>query len=150
MRKLLCYCFNKIRSEKVDDAKSSKDLNENEQWYERLVNSGIDLSKYAYFGPDGKGDTNLASHLGLNFSKTVKNENTLDNLGLQPYSNHESLLDIQFSKNKRKEYEDVLRNKRPELIDIPKQVDELFKWADKLKVKDNKNLNTKTSTILYR
>ena len=139
----------KSDQKKVDDAKSSKDLNENEQWYERLVNAGVDLSKYAYFGPDGKGDTNLASHLGLTFSKTVKNENTLDDLGLQPYSNHESLLDIQFSKNKRKEYEDVLRNKRPELIDIPKQVDELFKWADKLKVKDNKKSKYKKLALYY-
>jgi hypothetical protein len=139
----------KSDQKKVDDAKSSKDLNENEQWYERLVNAGVDLSKYAYFGPDGKGDTNLASHLGLSFSKTFKNENTLDDLGLQPYSNHESLLDVQFSKNKRKEYEDVLRNKRPELIDIPKQVDELFKWADKLKVKDNKKSKYKKLALYY-
>ena len=139
----------KSDQKKVDDAKSSKDLNENEQWYERLANAGVDLSKYAYFGPDGKGDTNLASHLGLSFSKTFKNENTLDDLGLQPYSNHESLLDIQFSKNKRKEYEDVLRNKRPELIDIPKQVDELFKWADKLKVKDNKKSKYKKLALYY-
>ena len=53
-------------------------------------------------------------------------------LGLTATGDQDSLLEIQFSKKKRKEYEDVLRKKRPGLIDIPKQVDELFKWADGL------------------
>ena len=34
-------------------------------------------------------------------------------------------------------------------LDIPKQVDELFKWADKLKVKDNKKSKYKKLALYY-
>ena len=73
----------------------------------------------------------------------------LNEIGLEPDSNHESLLRIQFSKSKRKEYENVLRNKRPDLKDIPSQVDELFKWADGLKVPDNKKSKYKKLALYY-
>ena len=77
------------------------------------------------------------------------NQIDLNKIGLEPYSNHESLLRIQFSKSKRKEYENVLRNKRPELKDIPNQVDELFKWANGLKVPDNKKSKYKKLALYY-
>ena len=72
-------------------------------------------------------------------------------LGLTMDSDHDLLLKIQFSRKDelRKEYENVLRKKRPNLIDIPKQVDELFKWADGLKVKDNQKSKYKKLALYY-
>tara|TARA_R100000951_G_scaffold113354_1_gene115183 strand:- start:108 stop:8234 length:8127 start_codon:yes stop_codon:yes gene_type:complete len=139
----------KADQKKVDDARSSKSLEEDEQWYDRLVNAGVDLSKYTYFGPDGTLSKGLDEYISSSFSKTFKNENKVYDLGLEPSSNHESLLEIQFSKNKRKDYEDVLSKKRPELKDIPKQVDELFKWADGLKIPDNKKSKYKKLALYY-
>jgi hypothetical protein len=139
----------KADQKKVDDARSSKSLEEDEQWYDRLVNAGVDLSKYTYFGPDGALSKGLDEYISSSFSKTFKNENKVYDLGLEPSSNHESLLEIQFSKNKREEYENILRKKRPELKNIPDQVDELFKWADGLKIPDNKKSKYKKLALYY-
>ena len=78
----------------------------------------------------------------IQFSKT-------NNIGLEPSSDHGLLLEVQFSKKKRKEYENILSKKRPELRDVPKQVDELFKWADGLKVPDNKKSKYKKLALYY-
>jgi len=82
----------------------------------------------------------------IKFSKsnlTELSQVDLNKIGLESDSNHGLLLRIQFSKSARKKYENVLRNKRPDLKDIPAQVDELFKWADGLKLLIIKSLNTK-------
>jgi hypothetical protein len=139
----------KADQKKVDDAKSSKNLEEDEQWYDRLTSAGVDLSKYTYFGPDGNSNMSLDEYISSSFSKTFEDENKVYDLGLEPSSDHGSLLEIQFSKSKRKEYENLLRKKRPELRDIPKQVDELFKWADGLKIKDNKKSKYKKLALYY-
>ena len=89
-----------------------------------------------------------AGKSGVQFS-TVVNQDIMYDLGLQPSSNKESLLEIQFSKKKRKEYEGILSKKRPELKNIPYQVDELFKWADGLKVKDDKKSKYKKLALYY-
>jgi len=70
-------------------------------------------------------------------------------IGLQPSSNHDSLLEIQFSKKKRLEYENVLKKKRPELKNIPKQVENLFEWADNLDVTDNQKPKYKKLALYY-
>tara|TARA_R110002167_G_scaffold5418_1_gene25329 strand:- start:1622 stop:9025 length:7404 start_codon:yes stop_codon:yes gene_type:complete len=83
-----------------------------------------------------------AGKSSLMFSKNLE-------LGLEASSNHNALLDVQFSKKKRAEYEGVLRKNRPELADIPKQVDNLFEWADGLDVPDNKKPKYKKLALYY-
>lgn len=78
----------------------------------------------------------------LMFSKSVGSDLTL--LG-----NKDGLLFIQFSKTKRAEYENILKNNRPDLKDIPKQVENLFEWADSLNVKDNKKAKYKKLALFY-
>ena len=83
-------------------------------------------------------------------SQEITNEQEIENnIGLLPSSNHESLLRVEFSKSIRTEYENVLKKKRPELVDIPRQVDNLFKWADGLNVPDNKKSKYKKLALYY-
>ena len=83
-----------------------------------------------------------AGKSSLMFSKSF-------DLGLEASSDHNSLLEIQFSKKKRLEYENVLKKKRPELKDIPKQVENLFDWADNLDIEDNKKPKYKKLALFY-
>ena len=94
-----------------------------------------------------------AGKSSLMFSKNiegvVREQEIINNLGLQPGSNHNSLLEIQFSKKKRAEYESILRKKRPDLANIPKQVESLLDWADKLNVPENKKPKYKKLALYY-
>ena len=94
-----------------------------------------------------------AGKSGVMFSKSIdtviKQQEIKNNLGLEPGSNQDSLLEIQFSKKKRAEYENILKKNRPELEDIPKQVENLFKWADNLNVPDNKKPKYKKLALYY-
>jgi len=94
-----------------------------------------------------------AGKSSLMFSKNiegvVREQEIINNLGLQPGSNHNSLLEIQFSKKKRAEYESILRKKRPDLKDIPKQVENLFEWANELNVQENKKPKYKKLALYY-
>ena len=94
-----------------------------------------------------------AGKSSLMFSKNiqgvVREQEIINNLGLQPGSNHNSLLEIQFSKKARAEYERVLRKKRPELKDIPKQVENLFEWANNLNIPENKKPKYKKLALYY-
>ena len=49
----------------VDDAGFAKNLNDTEQYWERLFKAGVNLNEYLYFGPDGKSSMTLADHLYL-------------------------------------------------------------------------------------
>ena len=84
-----------------------------------------------------------------NIQEVVKEQEIINNLGLQPGSNHNSLLEIQFSKKARAEYENVLKKKRPELKDIPKQVENLFEWANNLNIPENKKPKYKKLALYY-
>ena len=94
-----------------------------------------------------------AGKSSLMFSKNiegvVREQEIINNLGLQPGSNHNSLLEIQFSKKKRAEYENVLKKKRPDLKDIPKQVENLFEWANNLNIPENKKPKYKKLALYY-
>ena len=94
-----------------------------------------------------------AGKSSLMFSKNiegvVREQEIINNLGLQPGSNHNSLLEIQFSKKKRAEYESILMKNRPDLANIPKQVESLFDWADKLNVPENKKPKYKKLALYY-
>ena len=94
-----------------------------------------------------------AGKSSLMFSKNiegvVREQEIINNLGLQPGSNHNSLLEIQFSKKKRAEYESILRKKRPDLPNIPKQVESLLDWADELNVPENKKPKYKKLALYY-
>jgi hypothetical protein len=84
-----------------------------------------------------------------NIQEVVKEQEIINNLGLQPGSNHNSLLEIQFSKKARAEYENVLKKKRPDLKDIPKQVENLFEWANNLNIPENKKPKYKKLALYY-
>ena len=100
------------------------------------------------FGIDSKGNQ-ISSTTEPTVSESKVKKDVFKNLGLRASNNHDSLLDIQFSKKKRKEYEDILSNKRPDISNVSEQVDELFKWADNLKVKDNKKSKYKKLALYY-
>jgi hypothetical protein len=87
--------------------------------------------------------------LRSDINEVLKEQEIINNIGLEPSSNHNALLDIQFSKKKRAEYESVLKKKRPELKDIPKQVEDLFKWADGLDISENKKPKYKKLALYY-
>jgi hypothetical protein len=84
-----------------------------------------------------------------NIKEVIKEQEIINNLGLQPGTNHNSLLEIQFSKKARAEYENVLKKKRPELKDIPKQVENLFEWANNLNIPENKKPKYKKLALYY-
>ncbi len=102
-------------------------------------------------------DRNIANEL----ARTVESDLTLEqkqdvaagksstmfsksfSLGLEAGSNTDNINSVLFSKSARNKYEQVLRAKRPELKDIPEQVDNLISWADCLDVKENKKAKYK-------
>ena len=94
-----------------------------------------------------------AGKSSLMFSKNiegvVREQEIINNLGLQPGSNHNSLLEIQFSKKARAEYESILRKKRPDLPNIPEQVENLFEWANNLNIPENKKPKYKKLALYY-
>jgi hypothetical protein len=94
-----------------------------------------------------------AGKSSLMFSKNIKGvvreQEIINNLGLQPGNNRDSLLEIQFSKKKRAEYESILMKNRPDLPNIPKQVESLLDWADKLNVPENKKNKYKQLALYY-
>jgi hypothetical protein len=59
------------------------------------------------------------------------------------------LLEIQFSKKARAEYESILRKKRPDLPNIPEQVENLFEWANNLNIPENKKPKYKKLALYY-
>ena len=61
----------------------------------------------------------------------------------------DSLFIIQFSKASRDRYEKHLKKKRPDLENPSKAVDQLFEWADKLDVKENKKAKYKNLALYY-
>ena len=71
------------------------------------------------------------------------------NLGLENGSNVDNIASVLFSKSARKKYEQVLKAKRPELKDIPEQVDSLIKWADSLDIRDDKKAKYKKLGLFY-
>ena len=71
------------------------------------------------------------------------------NLGLENGSNVDNIASVLFSKSARKKYEQVLKAKRPELKDIPEQVDNLIKWADSLDIRDDKKAKYKKLGLFY-
>ena len=80
--------------------------------------------------------------IDFKFSKSLNN-------GLSIIGNHDSLLSIKYSKTSRKNYENILKAKRPELKDIPKQVDNLFDWINKLDVPKNKKSKYEKLALFY-
>ena len=130
-------------------------------WYDRYFNKkvaaiegGIDPSKLINlngitfsneFNIDNKG----SKEDGTRLSKVIKEQEIKNNLGLQPGSNHDLLLEVGFSKKKRAEYENVLKKNRPDIKDVPKQVENLFEWADNLNVPENKKPKYKKLALYY-
>ena len=130
-------------------------------WYDRYFNKkvaaiegGIDPSKLINlngitfsneFNIDNKG----SKEDGTRLSKVIKEQEIKNNLGLQTGSNHDLLLEVAFSKKKRAEYENVLRKNRPDIKDVPKQVENLFEWADNLNVPENKKPKYKKLALYY-
>lgn len=69
--------------------------------------------------------------------------------GLTPGGDPSNLLAIQFSKKARKEYENRLAAKRPDLKDPKKAVDNLFKWVDSIEVPANKKSKYEKLALYY-
>ena len=108
-------------------------------------------------------DRNIANEL----ARTVESDLTLEqkqdvaagksntmfsksfNLGLEAGSNTDNIASVLFSKSARENYEQVLRAKRPELKNVPEQVDNLIKWADSLDIKDDKKAKYKKLGLFY-
>ena len=79
----------------------------------------------------------------IQFSKSLINES------LEVGGNNSGLLTIQFSKSSRKSYEDILKKKRPDLKNVTKEVDNLFKWVEGLDVPLNKKTKYEKLALFY-
>jgi len=79
----------------------------------------------------------------IQFSKSLVNNS------LKEGGDHSGLLTIQFSKKSRGEYEKILTKKRPDLKNVSKEVDNLFKWIDTLDVPVNKKSKYEKLALYY-
>jgi hypothetical protein len=83
-----------------------------------------------------------AGKSSLMFSKTVENS-------LQADGDHNTLLNIQFSKKHRQAYEDTLKKRRPLLDNVPNHVDNLFKWVDSIDIPVGKKSKFEKLGLFY-
>ena len=111
--------------------------------YEKLVSNSLLRQELIDQGES----LNVIQDIGAGKSELMFSKNVGSDLTL--LGNKDGLLFIQFSKTKRAEYENILKNNRPDLKDIPKQVENLFEWADSLNVKDNKKAKYKKLALFY-
>mgnify|MGYP003626763856 CR=1 FL=1 len=111
--------------------------------YEKLVSNSLLRQELIDQGES----LNVIQDIGAGKSELMFSKNVASDLTL--IGNKDNLLFIQFSKTKRAEYENILKKNRPDLKDIPKQVENLFEWADNLNVKDNKKAKYKKLALFY-
>ena len=111
--------------------------------YEKLVSNSLLRQELIDQGES----LNVIQDIGAGKSELMFSKNVASDLTL--IGNKDNLLFIQFSKTKRAEYENILKKNRPDLKDIPKQVENIFEWADNLNVKDNKKAKYKKLALFY-